>query len=364
MLLLFLSLQFTLRHSVLMSPRPSAQAEEDGVYRRVFRKAWEGGSFTELPPAPPSARFLWLWLLCGPESTHVPGCLRIGAAGAAEILGWSVQDFLACFEELVSRGMAVADWEHRLVWLPAAIRYNPPANPNTTKAWASWLVRAPKCLLLNEIISSLRNGTPDTDRSGQPWRDLLPRTARLTVPGTVPPTVPGTVPETKCPTVPASSENREQRTENREQRTRRTLAANDHRRSKRGDSGDEDFEHFWKAYPKKTGGKIAALDEWKKLKPDIETCLATIAWQKQSEDWRKEGGKYILQAHRWLKRGCWAAEPPEKLAPVLTGMAKLLSEAEEAVRQERKTTKFDGAIPADYEEAEDPSLIPEGRFPS
>jgi hypothetical protein len=183
--------------------------DEEGFYRKIYRKAWDGGSFASLPPAPPSARFLWFWLLSGSESTNVPGCLRFGPAAAAEILGWTVAEFLRCFSELEQRGMAKADWTHRLVWLPSAIKYNRPANQNATKSWSTWIANAPKCPLLNEIIESLRGGTPELDRRGLPWRDLLPETVTATVPETVEATVLGTVAGT--------SESREQRAESREE---------------------------------------------------------------------------------------------------------------------------------------------------
>lgn len=63
----------------------------------------------------------------------------------------------------------------------------------------------------------------------------------------------------------------------------------------------EDFETFWKAYPKKTAKK-SAFAEWKKASPDLGVCLAAIEAQKQSRKWR-EG--YILDPERWIKRGCW-----------------------------------------------------------
>ena len=53
------------------------------------------------------------------------------------------------------------------------------------------------------------------------------------------------------------------------------------------------FDEFWAAYPKKTG-KGEARKAWLKIKPDAELLqqmLNAIAWQSQSEQWRKDGGQ-------------------------------------------------------------------------
>lgn len=42
-------------------------------------------------------------------------------------------------------------------------------------------------------------------------------------------------------------------------------------------------------------------------KPDV--VLASLESWKESEDWTKEGGKYIPGAHRFLENGKWD-EPP------------------------------------------------------
>lgn len=74
----------------------------------------------------------------------------------------------------------------------------------------------------------------------------------------------------------------------------------------------EDFEDFWKAYPKKTAKK-SAYAEWKKHSPDITVCLKAIEAQKVGRKWR-EG--YILDPDRWIKRGCWDDEvEPERNGP-------------------------------------------------
>jgi uncharacterized protein YdaU (DUF1376 family) len=73
----------------------------------------------------------------------------------------------------------------------------------------------------------------------------------------------------------------------------------------------EDFERFWKAYPKKRA-KRNAYREWVKLRPrpDLEVILAAI------ERLKKSGRElqFYKDPERWLKGACWEdeVEPPKK----------------------------------------------------
>lgn len=71
----------------------------------------------------------------------------------------------------------------------------------------------------------------------------------------------------------------------------------------------EHFDIFWKEYPKKVGKKDA-FKAWTKAtdKPPINMIVAVIRQQKQSEQWRKEGGQFIPNPQRWLNRGSWSDE--------------------------------------------------------
>jgi len=76
-----------------------------------------------------------------------------------------------------------------------------------------------------------------------------------------------------------------------------------------------EFEIFWKAYPKKTGSKKAAFDNWKKLngdKPNIETILTAIKTQRL---WRENAaGEFRPEwkdPERWIKGRMWEVEISE-----------------------------------------------------
>ena len=72
-----------------------------------------------------------------------------------------------------------------------------------------------------------------------------------------------------------------------------------------------EFETFYKAYPKKQAPKVAKI-AWLKHTPPLGQCLKTLSWQKLSEDWIKEKGKYIPMPATWLNQGRWQDEEPSQ----------------------------------------------------
>lgn len=73
------------------------------------------------------------------------------------------------------------------------------------------------------------------------------------------------------------------------------------------DAEEIGFASFWSAYPKKTA-KPAALKAFKsaKLKPEeLARILADIAARSTSDDWTKEGGKYVPNPATYLNQRRW-----------------------------------------------------------
>ncbi len=74
--------------------------------------------------------------------------------------------------------------------------------------------------------------------------------------------------------------------------------------------GDICFSEFWKIYPKRKG-KEYARKAWWKLKPDNQLCLLifdAVEKQQKSEEWQKDGGKYIPHPATWLNGRRWEDE--------------------------------------------------------
>jgi len=72
-----------------------------------------------------------------------------------------------------------------------------------------------------------------------------------------------------------------------------------------------EFVRFWAAYPKKKC-RARALEAWNVANPPIDKCLATIAWQSKSEEWTKDGGRYIPKPEDWLNDGRWNDVSPQQ----------------------------------------------------
>jgi hypothetical protein len=77
----------------------------------------------------------------------------------------------------------------------------------------------------------------------------------------------------------------------------------------RANALDDEFEQFWKAYPKKKD-KQKAKQAWHKHKPPLDDVLFALSWQRESADWTKEDGKYIKHPERYINAGSWQDEQP------------------------------------------------------
>lgn len=90
-----------------------------------------------------------------------------------------------------------------------------------------------------------------------------------------------------------------------------------HRRAKVTDYDADGFAAFWAAYPKKAG-KADALKAWNKLAPDVvlqEQMGKALEVQKQSQQWRKDGGQYIPMPSTWLNGRRWEDEVQTQTQP-------------------------------------------------
>ncbi|MDR3477644.1 MAG: hypothetical protein P4M14_06405 [Gammaproteobacteria bacterium] len=74
----------------------------------------------------------------------------------AEELGWTTEGFLEVFREVLDQGLAMADLDSRVVFIPNAIKYNKPQSPNVIKSWASHWDEIPECKLKNLAYEKLK----------------------------------------------------------------------------------------------------------------------------------------------------------------------------------------------------------------
>lgn len=78
----------------------------------------------------------------------------------------------------------------------------------------------------------------------------------------------------------------------------------------------DEFDQFWEAYPKKVG-KSAAQKAFSKIKEPLDVLLSALEQQERSDQWTREGGRYIPNPATWLNQGRWQDEvsPPAAAKP-------------------------------------------------
>lgn len=75
------------------------------------------------------------------------------------------------------------------------------------------------------------------------------------------------------------------------------------------------FYRFWNFYPKKLGFGLAK-GAFSKLDPDEELLnkmMGAVAVSLKTENWKKEGGKYIPLASKWIEQERWNDDPNSHL---------------------------------------------------
>jgi hypothetical protein len=118
---------------------------------------WNDEKFRALSAPPPNAQTLFTRLLSGPELSNIPGLFSAWEAGLAQALKWPVEGFRQAFAEVSAKGMAKADWEAGLVWVPNAIAHNRPESPNVVRSWRAAWDELPECSLKREAFGHLRD---------------------------------------------------------------------------------------------------------------------------------------------------------------------------------------------------------------
>lgn len=77
---------------------------------------------------------------------------------------------------------------------------------------------------------------------------------------------------------------------------------------------DDGFDSFWKEYPNRVA-KQDAVKAWKKLKVDpelLEKIMTGLSRWKASDEWSRDGGRYIPHPATWLNGRRWEDEVKPK----------------------------------------------------
>ena len=140
-------------------------------YRPVDVRIWNDRKFLSLST---DARMLWVFLLTTPSSLPIPGVVVGGDGAIAEQLGLEPKLLGGLFDELFRKQLSIRR-EGRLIWLPNALKYQPPRNPNMLKGWSETWDDIPECGLKLEIWQALNTACKSWSKLfGQLFREPLP----------------------------------------------------------------------------------------------------------------------------------------------------------------------------------------------
>lgn len=109
----------------------------------------------------------------------------------------------------------------------------------------------------------------------------------------------------------------------------KSVTREEKRREEVNASAPAGFAVFWDSYPKRKN-KGDAEKAWKAIKPDasLQTAiLEAVEVAKGSDDWRKEGGKFIPYPASWLRAKGWMDDIVPKVngsSPAVSSMQRLL----------------------------------------
>lgn len=109
------------------------------------------------------ARLVLMHLILCPETTPLPGLVRIRRSTLIEDLPMTPRRFAAAWSQLEALAYVKADWDAGLVWIVDGLEHNPPENPNTVRGWSKHLPLLPHCALRIEaqqqiLVSLSRRG--------------------------------------------------------------------------------------------------------------------------------------------------------------------------------------------------------------
>jgi hypothetical protein len=102
------------------------------------------------------AKAIYLILLTGPHRTSAPGLFRAGRPQLIETAETTPEIFTAAIDVLTERGLVLADFAQRVVFLPHAVEDDPPDSGKVVSSWRTVLDELPLCPVKIEAWRTLR----------------------------------------------------------------------------------------------------------------------------------------------------------------------------------------------------------------
>ena len=295
-------------------------------YHKVTSRLWCDPRVSRLSDA---GQLLFLFILTNPLQTSL-GAFRQTREGLAAEKHWSMAKLNRELDQLIDAGLVECDDEGFYLGVPDFFADNLPESPNVVKAWRSALEFIPdstmKARQLLRAAAAVRTHLPKFadavdavigDARLQEGSRLAEGLREGSVEGLregLSEALPDGAPEDRSNQDPNQDPKQEPEEEHKSQPSSVHSSRSDLRREAPAELVGEqeaNFDAFWRAYPRKER-KEAARSAWARLKPDSETAkqiLAAIQKQRTSDQWLREGGRFIPHAAKWVEDKRWEDEP-------------------------------------------------------
>jgi hypothetical protein len=106
----------------------------------------------------PDAKLVYYTALIGPRRTVAPGLSLTHVGDLARMVEMSSKRVRGALEELEEQGLVIRDDAAGVLFLPDAVRDDPPDNSKVVTAWAKALRETPDCAIKGEIKRQLVEG--------------------------------------------------------------------------------------------------------------------------------------------------------------------------------------------------------------
>ena len=127
--------------------------QEKKKYRKIDPNIWNDEKFIELSD---DGKLGFLFLLTHPHMTSL-GAMRGSLPGLSHELGWTTERLSQSLSQSLSQRMIVYVPKASFIWLPNALKYNAPENPNVVKAWAKIYADLPECAEKYELYQAVKD---------------------------------------------------------------------------------------------------------------------------------------------------------------------------------------------------------------
>ncbi len=287
-----------------------AKSETGTRYRRISLKINADEKFRALSHPQPCGKYLWLHLLHGPHTGLIPGLSRTGKARLAEDLRWPMKGLEAAWSEIEVKEMARADWEAQLLWLPNAIKHNPPRSANVIRNWRDAWEELPECSLKGEAHVVLKAFLVGMGPSfAEAFREVFGEVFRNVIRKDFWKDIPEDFREPGTGTGTGTGESEQAHSERDD-----------------ANFGDAFHEVVWPIYPNHSD-EVAAARKWFELCRDgrirldgtvgrvptsrtVSEVRDCIAAHVASDRWQEQGGKFVPKLANFLERGGHLNFPP------------------------------------------------------